>query len=388
MQNNWLKIILSSFVFCITTVCGALPANLKIYTVLPASTAKSYLYFQGNIEPLQQRRVLSPVMGVVNKPLNFVYGNKIKKGQYLLSLQPSDQQNSYRTSLLAYLRAKSSYSEALAKFSGQELLYKNKILARNDFQQVKNNLNDQKLALQEALFNLQATITKMSSNGQEKQQLLGSLANLSLNDQHVYSELNRSFSEVKVYAPSDGVALLPPKSSASDAGNTALQVDSVVKLEQPLLSIGDFSGVKVNVSVSEVSINKLQQGQVAEVTGPAFPGVVLKGSVSSISYQASTNSYAGSIPEFPVTIMVPTLSAQQQKLIHAGMTAQVKIALTSNKQIQVPIAAVSTHNGESTVQKIVHGKLVTTPVVTGTTGLSNVVIIKGLVAGDKIALPH
>ena len=85
---------------------------------------------------------------------------------------------------------------------------------------------------------------------------------------------------------------------------------------------------------------------------------------------------------------MPKLNAAQQKLIHAGMTAQVKISLNNGAQIQVPLAAVSTALGKTTVQKVVQGKLVVTPVVTGNTTLKLVTIVKGVTAGDKIALPH
>ena len=266
---------------------SALPANLTIYTVKPAAAVQSYLFFQGNIAPLHQRQVLSPIAGIVSQAPNFNYGDKVTKGQYLFALKPNDQQNSYRTALLAYLRAKSSYSQAMAKYTGQELLYNNKILARNDFLQVKNNLSDQKLALEEALFNLKTILEKISNNSQVEQNLLKSLSSLSLNDQHVYAALNRSFDEVKVEAPASGVALLPPK-QGGDSDSQPLQTDSVVKLEQVLLTVGDFSGLKVGVDVSEVSINKLHPGQTAEVTGPAFPGITLAGKVATISYLVAT----------------------------------------------------------------------------------------------------
>ena len=387
MGKQRVIVLLGVLCFLISGVGSALPAGVTVYTVKPAANVPSYLYFQGTIEPLHLQRVLSPIAGIVSRAPNFNYGDKVSKGQYLFSLKPSDQQNSYRSALLGYLRAKSSYSQAMAKYSGQALLYHNKILARNDFLQVKNNLSDQKLALDEALFDLKAILEKISNNSQVEQHLLQSLSSLSLNDQHVYDALNRSFDEVKINAPSSGVALLPPKQGA-DSDSEALQADSVVKLEQVLLAVGDFSGLKVGVDVSEVSINKLRLGQTAEVTGPAFPGISLPGNVATISYQAKSGGYTGSLPVFPISITVPSLTSAQQKLIHAGMTAQVKISINNGTQIQVPIAAVSTQQGQATVQKIVDGKLVSTPVVTGNTSLTLVTIVKGLAAGDKIALPH
>lgn len=387
MSRKFLISICSAALLLVNGMVTALPANMTVYTVKPAAVVQSYLFFQGNIAPLRQQRVLSPIVGIVSRAPNFNYGDKVVKGQYLFALKPSDQQNSYRTALLGYLRAKSSYSQAMAKYSGQALLYNNKILARNDFLQVKNNLSDQKLALEEALFNLKTILEKISNNSQVEQRLLQSLSSLSLNNQHVYSALNRSFDEVKIHAPSSGVALLPPK-EGGDSDSQPLQADSVVKLEQVLLTVGDFSGLKVSVDVSEVSINKLREGQTAEVTGPAFPGITLLGKVATISYQAKSGGYSGSLPEFPISITVPTLTPAQQTLIHAGMTAQVKISMNNGAHIQVPIGSVSTNKGQASVQKRVNGQWVPTPVVTGNTTLTLVAIVKGLTAGDKIAVPH
>jgi HlyD family secretion protein len=362
-------------------------ADYTPYTVAVTPNVQTYLYFQGNIAPIKESRVLSPIAGIVSKELNFNYGDVVTKGQYLLSLVPSDQENTYRTALLAYLRAKSSYSEALTKYTGQELLYKNKILARNDFMQYQNTLADQKLAVQEALYDLKAVIQKISNNKNIENDLINSLSALSVNDQQVYSALNRSFDEVQIHAAASGVALLPPKSDG-DSSATALQKDSVVKLDQVLLTMGDFSGLKVNIDVNEVSINKLRVGQAAEVTGPAFPGITLPGKIATISYQARSGSFGGDLPTFPVVIAVDKLTAEQQKLIHAGMTAQVKISLPQGQQLLVPVSALTLKNDQAYVNKIVNGALVLTPVQTGATTLTDVAITQGLSAGDVIAITH
>jgi multidrug efflux pump subunit AcrA (membrane-fusion protein) len=386
---RFLKILIIVFFTGSVVYAAKSPAPASDIIVVKQQTAShSFLYFQGNIEPIHEARVLSPIAGIVSESLAFNYGDTIKKSQYLLSLKPSDQENAYRTSLLAYLRAKSSYSEAMTKYSGQKLLYDNKILARNEFQQYKNNFADQKLALEEALFNLKATIAKVSNNSKTENSLINNLSNLSLNDGNVYSALNRSFDEVKVYAPGSGVALLPPKDGGDNADSTELQKDSVVKLNQVLLSIGDFSGLKVDISVNEVSINRLQKGQEAEVTGPAFPGITLKGKVAVISYQAKSGNFSASLPEFPVTIEVPQLTAQQQKLIHAGMTAQVKISLAQGPQILIPIKAVTMKDGKAYVEKLMNDKPVQTVIKTGDTNLNQVAVIKGLKVGDRIVVAH
>ena len=158
----------------------------------------------------------------------------------------------------------------MSKFSGQELLYKNGILARNDYDQFKSGLVDQHLAMQEALYDLKAVLLKINSDPNFDQGIIDSLSHLNIDDNRVYDELNRNFNQIKLFSPASGIALLPEKSSDSDTSNTALQADSPVKLNQVLLQIGDFSGLSINVDVSEVSINQLQIGQSATITAPRF----------------------------------------------------------------------------------------------------------------------
>jgi len=364
--------------------------DTKILTVHKTSRVKSYLYFQGNVQPLKQYDVLTPIAGLVGKDLNFKYGAAVKKGQYLLSIIPGDKQNSYRTALIAYLRAKSTYGDSLAKFTGQKLLYKHGIVARNDFRGYENNLVNQKLALQEALYNLESLVHKMSSDIKAEGELIKGLSALSINSSKVYAALGQSFSEIKIHSPITGIALLPigSGSDGNNASKTKLHSNSLVKLDQTLLVIGDFTGLRVNVDVSEVSINKLHIGQAAIITGPAFPNFRLQGKVDSISYQAKAGSFNGALPTYPVSIVVPKLTVAQKKIIHAGMTAKVQITLDEGEQLLIPIKAVHLKAGKAYVLKRVDGKSVETPVSTSNTTVDRVEITSGLKVGDKIVIPN
>lgn len=364
--------------------------NIRLFTVKTTPNVKSFLYFQGNIQPLKQISVLTPIAGLVGKRLNFSYGALVHKGQFLLSIVPDDRKNEYRSALIAYLRAKSSYGDSLAKFTGQKLLFKKGILARNNFTQYKNNLIDQKLALKEAFYNLEVIIRKTSNDAQAEQKLLRNLANLTIDNSKVYNALDQTFNQIKIDSPITGIALLPISNNTNDENNSrkALSANSSVKSNQELLTIGDFTGLKVNIDVSEVSINKLHKGQVAIVSGPAFPNINLTGQISTISYQANPNSFSGSLPTYPVSIVVPKLTAKQRKIIHPGMTAKVKITLDEGKQILIPIKAIDIESGKAYVMKKINNKFIKTRIVTGTTTINTVEVLEGLQAGDKIAISH
>ena len=369
--------------------------TMQLLTVGKTANVQSFLYFQGNIQPLKQYDILTPIAGLVGKDLNFTYGAAVKKDQYLLSIVPSDKQNAYRTSLIAYLRSKSTYSDSLTKFDGQQLLYKNGILSRNSFVQYKNTLVDQKLALKEAFYSLKAIIYKMSNDNKAENSLINNLSSLTIDNNKVYDALDERFNKVKIHAPITGIALLPVGNGAqgndaqgNDASKVRLHNNSLVKLDQVLLTVGDFTGLKVAINVSEVSINKLHLGQPAIVTGPAFPNIRLHGKINTISYQANASSFGGSLPTYPVSIVVPKLTTVEKKIIHAGMTAKVQITLDEGQKILIPLKAVHIKNGKAYVMKSVNGKISATLVITGNTTLDTVEITSGLKAGDKIAISN
>ena len=385
------KLTLFSLLFVFAASITAAPkknGNTSEFVVKKAQAVKTYLYFQGNVQPIKQYDVLTPIAGLIGKHLNFVYGALVHQGQYLLSVMPDNKQNSYRTALIAYLRAKSTYSGSLEKFTGQKLLYKNGIVARNDFTQYRNNLVTQKLALKEAFYSLEVLIRKMSNDIKAEDELIKSLSELSINNSKVYDALDKSFSEVKIHAPITGIALLPESNSGNNASKTKLHSNSLVKLDQVLLVVGDFTGLKVEVNVSEVSINKLHIGQTATITGPAFPNIHLRGKIQTISYQAKAGSFDGALPTYPVSVVVPKLTTAQKKIIHAGMTAKIKIALDEGDQLLIPIKAVHLKSGKSYVLNKVGGKAIETAIGTGNTTIDKVEVTSGLKVGDKIVVPN
>jgi HlyD family secretion protein len=382
------NIMLALLVLSLFTVQAKHQAeNLSTYTVAMQQNVMTELYFQGSIQPLKTEDVISPIAGLVAEDLGFTYGAFVKKGELLMAIAPTDEQNAYRTALLGYLRAKTSYQNAHAKFSGQELLYQQGILARNDFAEYQTSLADLKLAQEEAFFTLKAAVEKITDKNKLTADYFTSLANLTLSDKSVYSQLNRNFSKINVNAPKSGIALLPL--SDNDNKPNALYKNASVKLNQNLVTIGDFSGLKIKIDVNEVSINKLSVGQSAEVTGPAFSNITLKGTVDTISYQAKPAAYSGDVPTYPVTIVVPALTVDQQKIIHVGMSANVKIIINNGAQIQIPFVAIVLKDNEPYVKLLdSNGKSELRKITTGQTTLDKIEVMSGLHAGEKIVISH
>lgn len=346
-------------------------------------TSKTALYYQGYVQPITLYNVTSPVDGVVES-LSFEYGRHVNKGQLLLTIASKELIKNYQTALSSYLTAKQKYYDSLNQISGTKILYDDGLIPRNDYVTALDNLQNARFDLIQSRLQL-VEILELSGAP------LKAIENLQMGDpKAIKAALKRHISVIKINAPHHGITLIPAKNTASDSSNSSSQklfVGSQVKSGQTLLQLGDLSGISVNINVDEISINQITNALKAEVTSPAFPGIILTGKIASINAQASTSN-SGGLPTFTVKVDVPHISFEQRKYIHVGMSAKVKITIVKNKQIVVPISAVFQKNDTSYV-KIYNPKtrqIKDVEVKTGHTTQTDVVILKGLKTGDKVVI--
>jgi HlyD family secretion protein len=158
----------------------------------------------------------------------------------------------------------------------------------------------------------------------------------------------------------------------------------MVKQGDLLALIGDVSGLTIHINVNEFNVNQLIVGQKVIVTGTAFPQYNLQGHIASVDRQGQANQ--GGLPVFPVEVIVPTLTSEQQAVIHMGMSAKVEITIESEPVISVPLAAVFEKNGMSYVKVQKNKKIQDVLVKTGQTTENAVVIEANLKAGDNIVI--
>ena len=203
--------------------------------------------------------------------------------------------------------------------------------------------------------------------------------------------LARQFNNIEIPATGGGVALFPIKDSSdssSDEVSGELHVGSKLSEGQLMLSIGDMSGLSIDVVASEESINRLHQGMSAIITSDAFSGIQLKGEVKSVSLQADPNSSGGqSLSQFPLHIIIPKVDAKVAPKIKVGMTCKVELNVESPPALILPLKAVKFDGHTASVDmRMKNGELKTVDVVTGVTTSTDVVIVSGLKAGDQVLL--
>ncbi len=343
-----------------------------------AKTVKIHktLYFTGTLQPLHESTLTSPVDAVVES-MHYHYGQSVKKGDVVYTLNSAELQRQYNDTLTEYLKQKDSYTIAKAKFTGTEDLWDAGLISKNNYLSEKSSLNTARITLMQAKHKLSEMLEKMGDTGDQ------ALSSLSFAEfSKVRLALTRRHNLIRIKASGNGVLLYPPKTTGDTSER--IKTGSAVKAGQVLALTGDLSGVTVEIDIPEVDIAEVKAGMTATVRGVAFGKQALKGKLVAINAQA-TSSNGGALPSFTAIVEVTSLTAVQQSLLKVGMSADVELTMNSADKLMVPIAAIQQKNGKSMVQiQTPDGKTSMHPVITGPVQDNSVVIESGLKIGDVV----
>ena len=183
--------------------------------------------------------------------------------------------------------------------------------------------------------------------------------------------LENTINQANIIAPFNGTVT----EISAVSGDMVASGDSAVRLD-------DLSNLVVNVSVSEVDINRVKLGQTATITFDALPNKTFNGQVVSIS-SAGDNS-SGTV-EFAVNVKV--LDADES--VKPGFTAVVSIITSQVKDaLLVPNDAVISRNGNTLVMVAgSDGSLTSVQVQTGASSDTETQIVSGdLKQGEQVAV--
>jgi multidrug efflux pump subunit AcrA (membrane-fusion protein) len=125
------------------------------------------------------------------------------------------------------------------------------------------------------------------------------------------------------------------------------------------------------------------------VSGDAFPGERLTGSIGSISPHAEEGEIGNSSPSFGIRVIIESVSPELRRRIMVGMTANLEIIIhEKNDALMVPISTVITEQGKRYVMRRKKndpgGAAEKVEVTTGYTTQDTVEILSGINAGDLI----
>ncbi|KAB2492848.1 efflux RND transporter periplasmic adaptor subunit [Priestia endophytica] len=149
--------------------------------------------------------------------------------------------------------------------------------------------------------------------------------------------------------------------------------------------ITDYSSLETTISVDELDITSIEEGQSVEVTASAFPDEKFEGTVTDV---ASEGTSSNGVSTFDVTVQIT-----DPKNLKVGMSTEASIEVESKQgALYIPVEAVYESGDEKyvLVPTSSSDSSQSTKKVTVETGISNdtsVEITKGLSEGDTVQIP-
>lgn len=381
------------------------PANLRTVVVTPQRLTSTVI-LSGHLAPRREVQVTSPLTGTV-AALHFQYGERVTHGQRLVELDTTEADKEYREAQAAYIKARLRFHELENWENSVEV-----VRARRTLNRTRRQLETQQNKRDETAYLLEKGIIPASEHEAAEQQLYNTrldyegvqqdleavlarggtqekqVARLELDNARIQMQLMEDIlQKSRVNAPVTGV-ILPPRQSEQDGQR--LVIGGETQQGALLLTVGDLDGLSVVGEVDEVDVAKVRLGQQVAISGDAFPGIELRGSIVHVSSQASQPEQGReNVPVFEVRAVIENLSAAQRQQVRLGMSANLEVVVYDKPDsLLVPLSAVQVRNDKAwlRVKDRETGAVKPIEVDTGVTTLDAVEIVHGLQAGDEVIL--
>ncbi len=163
-------------------------------------------------------------------------------------------------------------------------------------------------------------------------------------------------------------------------GIRQVSVGDYIKEGADLVNLEDTSSMKVDFRVPEQASGRLRVGQIVGLQSDAFLGQ---------SFPAKVTAVDSAVDPLGRSLLMRAELRDVSQRLKPGMFMRVTLVLETRKNaLTIPEESVVTQQGRLLVFKVVDGKAVSTPVVTGLRVTNKdkavVEVVKGLAAGDVV----
>ena len=208
-------------------------------------------------------------------------------------------------------------------------------------------------------------------------------------EQAVYDvqQAQRSLDSLTLRAPSDGMMTLMPNWRASGpfGGSAPFKAGDRAWPGAGIAELPDLSTMEIAGRIDETQRGRVQVGQTATVHIDAIPDKDFSAKVERISEIASMDFTSGW--PFPRNFSITFSLASSDPRLRPGMTANVRIAVDRVPNgIIIPSEAMFHKSGQSVAYVILGSKFEERPIVVARRSGDQLLIEKGLEAGERVAL--
>ncbi|MFP1633109.1 efflux RND transporter periplasmic adaptor subunit [Zhengella sp. ZM62] len=313
----------------------------------------------GTVAPREEAAVGVDLNGLTVLDLRADAGDLVEKGQVLAVLDKSGLELALLQARAQSAQIEAQTAQASAQIADAEVGVRQ---ASETLERVKQ-LREKGVASQaqydNAVNGLDSARAKLET---ARKAVVAAQAQSGVNAAQI-SELERQIARTEVKAPADGLVLARSAMLGAVVGASA----------GPLFRIAIDNELELQAAVSETHLPRLRPGQPVKVHAPGV-AETLEGTVRLVAPEVNRTTRLGTV----------YISLPQDGPVRAGNFASASIELASRDGLAVPASAVLFRNGAAYVQKVVDGKVASTPVVLGLRVNGAVEITDGLAAGDQV----
>jgi HlyD family secretion protein len=317
-------------------------------------------------------------------------GKQVKAGEQLITF---DAQK-IRVDLQRFQNELDQANKELEKTRTQIDLERQELLSRlaaaeNNYEKLKlkqtrdlgveslNKVEDDRLAFEQAGREVAAIKERLEWHKKSSEATYQIIASKKSRAENKVNEIKKGMENFQAKADRDGVVIYKTKWNGDK-----FRVGENVWMGQSILEIPDLNTIIAEAYVPEVDIGKIKTGQRVDVTIDAFPDKVYQGSVKSLGKLVRPKAW--DIPNKILDIQI-ALDQLDISIMRPAMSVKAKVETSSLENcLAVPLKAVRTTAEGSMVKVKTDQGWREHRVKLGESNGTEVVILEGLKAGDRI----
>jgi HlyD family secretion protein len=240
-----------------------------------------------------------------------------------------------------------------------------------------NKVEEDRLAFEQARREVEAIKERLDWHNKSSDATYQIIVSKKARAENKVNEIKKGMENFQAKADRDGVVIYKTKWNGDK-----FRVGENVWMGQMILEIPDLNTIIAETFVPEVDIGKVKTGQRAEVTIDAFPDKVYSGSIKSIGTLVRPKAW--DIPNKILDIQI-ALDQLDISIMRPAMSVKAKVETSSIENcLAVPLKAVRTTAEGSMVKVKTDQGWREQLVKLGESNGTEVVILEGLKAGDRI----
>jgi len=287
----------------------------------------------GKIQAKTTVNISSDTVGRVTQ-LSVQEGDRVKKGQFLMQIDPRNQQTAAERGEAALGEARASLEQQrTAIISARE----NLTLAREN-QRRQRELWAQQLTTREQLDSAENVVKVREAELREREQAITTQEQRIRQAQANLGGARFDLSKARIESPLDGIV-----TRRSIEEGEMVVIGTMNNAGTVLLTLADMSVIEAEVEVDETDIPSVQLGQRAKVTIDAITGKTFMGKVTEIGNSPIQTGTAQAQAGQQATNFKVTITLDDQIVeVRPGFTCSAEITTATRKQVlSVPIQAMA-----------------------------------------------